>query len=129
MSMLEITLAAGLLAVLMTVSVQMLRVMGDRQRDAERRTAALQTVQAVAEQLQNMPWDELTSSAGDSIEIPDSIARHLPGAELDITVSEESEPVAARRVTVEIQWNGPRGQPVAPIRLTAWAFPDGAMRD
>jgi hypothetical protein len=129
MSMLEITLAAGLLGVLMTVSVQMLRVMGDRQRESERRTAALQTVQAIAEQLQNMPWDELTPSAGDTIKIPKAIARHLPGAKLGVTVSEESEPVAARRVTVELQWNGPRGQPARPIRLTAWAFPDSALRD
>lgn len=122
MSLLEITLAAGLLGVLMTVSVQMLRVMGDRQRAADRRAAALQTVQALAEQLENMPWDQLTASAADKIAIPDTISRYLPGAKLSVTVSEESEPVVAKRLTLELKWNGPRGQPVAPIRVTTWAF-------
>jgi hypothetical protein len=124
MSLLEITLAAGLLGVLMTVSVQMLRVMGDRQRAAERRATALQAAQALAEQLENRPWDQLTANAADEISIPEVVARHLPGAKLSVTVTEESEPVVAKRVQLELQWNGPRGQPVAPIRLTTWSFPD-----
>lgn len=122
MSLLEITLAAGLLGVLMTVSVQMLRVMGDRQRAAERRAAALQTVQALAEQLENMPWDQLTASAADKIAIPDTISRYLPGAKLSVTVSEAREPVVAKRLMLELKWNGPRGQPVAPVQVTTWAF-------
>jgi hypothetical protein len=127
MSLLEITLAAGLLGVLMTVSVQMLRVMGDRQRAADRRAAALQTVQALAEQLENMPWDELSAGAADELAIPDTISRYLPGAKLSVTVSEESEPVVARRLTLELKWNGPHSEPVAPVRVTTWAFPDSGM--
>jgi type II secretory pathway pseudopilin PulG len=123
MTILEITLAAGLLGILMTVSVRMLRVMGDRQRAGERRAAALQTVQAIAEQLENMPWDDLTASAADEIAVPETMAHHLPGAKLNVTVSEESEPVVAKRATLELRWNGPRGQPAAPVRLTTWAFP------
>jgi hypothetical protein len=126
MSLLEITLAAGLLGVLMTVSVQMLRVMGDRQRAADRRAAALQTVQALAEELENMPWDELTASAADEIAIPDAISRYLPGAKLDIKIDEKSEPVVAKRLTLELQWNGPSGQAVDPVQLTVWAFPDAS---
>ena len=126
MSLLEITLAAGLLGVLMSVSVQMLRVMGDRQRAADRRAAALQTVQALAEQLENMPWDQLTASAADEIASPDAISRYLPGAKLSIKIDEESEPVVAKRLKLELQWNGPTGQAVAPVQLTVWSFPDGS---
>ncbi|HEY3395520.1 MAG TPA: type II secretion system protein [Lacipirellulaceae bacterium] len=126
MSLLEITLAAGLLGVLMTVSVQMLRVMGDRQRADERRAAVLQTVQALAEQLENMPWKKLTAGAADEIAIPETMVRHLPGAKLSVSISEETEPVVAKRVTVELRWKGPRGQPAAPVRLTTWAFRDAS---
>jgi hypothetical protein len=126
MSLLEITLAAGLLGVLMSVSVQMLRVMGDRQRAADRRAAALQTVQALAEQLENMPWDQLTASAADEIESPDAISRYLPGAKLSIKIDEEGEPVVAKRLKLELQWNGPTGQAVAPVQLTVWSFPDAS---
>jgi hypothetical protein len=124
MSLLEITLAAGLLGILMTVSVQMLRVMGDRQRAAERRAAALQTVQALAETLGNMPWDELSDSAANEIAIPESMSKYLPGAKLSVTVNDESEPIVAKRVMLELHWNNPRGQSPAPVRLTTWVFPD-----
>jgi hypothetical protein len=129
MSLLEITLAAGLLGVLMTVSVQMLRVMGDRQRAAERRAAALQTVQALAETLGNVPWDELSASAVDQITIPEVTRRHLPGAKLSVTVNDESEPVVAKLVMLELRWNNPRGQTSAPVRLTTWVFPGAGSRD
>jgi hypothetical protein len=124
MSLLEIMLAAGLLGVLMTVSVQMLRVMGDRQRAAERRAAALQTVQALAENLGNMPWDELSAAAAEKIAIPESMSRHLPGAKLNVTVNDESDPIVAKRVKLELHWNNPRGQSPAPVRLTTWVFRD-----
>ncbi len=127
MSLLEIMLAAGLLGILMTVSVQMLRVMGDRQRAAERRAAALQTVQALAETIGNMPWDELSASAADEIAIPEEMRRCLPGAKLRVTVNDENEPVVAKRVMLELRWNNPRGQTSAPLRLTTWAFPEAGL--
>jgi type II secretory pathway pseudopilin PulG len=122
-SLLEIMLAVGLLGVLMTVSVQMMRVIGDRQRAAERRAAALQTVQALAEKLGNMPWDQLFDVAG-KIEIPQPMRRHLPGARLSVSVNKESEPTLAKRVIVVLRWNNPRGQNSAPVRMTTWVFPD-----
>ena len=124
MSVLEIMLAAGLLGILMTVSVQMLRVMGDRQRAAERRATALQTVQALAETLGNMPWDELSADAAARIAIPEATRRLLPGAKLSVSVNDESEPVVAKRVMLELGWNNPRGPNSAPVRLTTWVFPD-----
>jgi hypothetical protein len=124
MTLLEITVAAGLLGVLMTVSIQMLRVMGERQRAGERRAAALQAVEALTEQLGNLPWDELTSAAADELTIPETMKRHFPGAVLRATVVEENEPIVAKRVTIELKWDGPRGQAAAPVRLTTWSLPD-----
>jgi type II secretory pathway pseudopilin PulG len=124
MTLLEIAVALGLLGMLMSVSVQMLRVMGERQRAAERRGAATQTVQALTEQLSNMPWEHLTAQAADAVEIPAAMSARLPGSRLSVAVIEESEPIVAKRVTVELRWNGPRGQPARPMRLTTWVYPE-----
>jgi hypothetical protein len=124
MTLLEVAVAAGLLGIIMAVSVQMLRVMGDRQRAIERRSVAIETVQALAEQLGNTPWEQLTPEAAEQLQIPDAVVRHLPGGELRAAIYEESEPVVAKRVMLELRWKGPREQPVAPAQLTTWVYPD-----
>jgi hypothetical protein len=125
MSLLEITIAAALLAALMTVSVQMIRALGSQQRSVERRALAIRTVQALVEQISNTPWEELTTASVERIEIPSMVSGHLPNPVLTIAVNEERDLVAAKRVTIELQWSGPSGQPAGPARLTTWVFPDG----
>jgi hypothetical protein len=39
-----------------------------------------------------------------------------------VTIEDENEPVAAKRVLVELGWTGPSGQPTEPVRLTSWVF-------
>ena len=125
--LLEVTIAAALLGVLMTISVRMLHVMGDRQRAAECRAAALQTVQALAEQLTNLPWEELTAQAAELVEIPEAMKPKLPGGKIKVTVVEDTDPMIAKRVTLELQWTDPRGQPAAPVQLTIWAYPESEL--
>jgi hypothetical protein len=122
-SLLEVTAAAAMLAVLMTISTQMLRAVGGQQRAIERRALAMAAVQAVAEQIGNTNWDDLTDETAKEIEIPGPIKPHLPGAHLVVTLHEEQEPTAAKRVTIELEWYGPHGRPAGPLRLTVWAFP------
>lgn len=124
MSLLEITIAVAILTALMTVSVQMIRALGGQQRSVERRALAIRTVQALVEQIGNTPWEELTTESIERVEIPAIVASHLPNPKLTIELDEEQEPIAAKRVKVELQWNGPSGQPVGPAQLTTWVFPD-----
>jgi hypothetical protein len=128
MSLLEVTIAAALLAALMTVSVQMIRALGGQQRSVERRALAIRTVQALVEQIGNTPWEELTTESVDQLEIPAVVAVHLLNPELLVHLEEEHEPIASKRVTVELLWTGPNGQPSGPGRLTTWVFPDEAPR-
>jgi hypothetical protein len=127
-SLLEVTAAAAILAVLMTISVQMLQAVNSQQRSAERRALALATVQALSEQFGNVSWDELTAEAAEKVEIPAAAKRHLPGAKLGVTVHQEQDPVVAKRVAITLVWNGPYGQATAPMRLTTWVFPDASLR-
>jgi hypothetical protein len=120
----EISIAAATLAALMTMSVQMIRAMGGQQQAVERRALAMQTVQALAEQIGNMPWEELSAESASRVELPAGIATQLRNARASATVHDEPEPVAAKRVTIELQWDGLGSAAVAPIRLTTWVFRD-----
>jgi hypothetical protein len=124
MTLLEITVAAATLAALMTMSVQMIRAMGGQQRTVERRALAMRTVQALAEQIGNMPWEELTAESAGRVGLPAAVAMHLPNARVRATVHDEPEPAAAKRVTIELQWDGPSGRAPAPAKLTTWVFPE-----
>jgi len=124
--MLELTVAAAMMAVLLATSVQMLRVISGQQRAAERRALALRAVQAVAEQLENAPWDQLTSESAKQASIPHQVETYFPGAKLTATVVEEPIPLTSKRIMIEFTWTGPDGRAVAPARLTAWAYPDAS---
>jgi type II secretory pathway pseudopilin PulG len=121
-TVLEIAIAAGLLGLLMTASVQVLRAMQTQQRAADRRASALHTVQALAEQISSFSWKDVTSERLRQLELPPPITEYLPEAQMTASLMEESEPVPAKRVTVELTWRGPKGQPAAPLRMTIWVF-------
>ena len=87
----------------------------------------MQAVQAAAEEVENIPWDQLTTEAANQIKIPTPLLPQLPGAKLAVVVSEESAPVANKRIQLVLTWNTRSGHSAAPIRFTAWAFPDRPM--
>ena len=123
-TLLEIVAASAMLAVLLTSCVQMLRAISIHQRASDRRLVAMEAVQAVADEAANIPWDQLTADSAKKINVPKPLAGYLPGAKLSISLDNENTPAAAKRIHIELTWNGPDGQPVAPVQLTTWAFPD-----
>jgi hypothetical protein len=123
LTLVELTIAIAVFAVLLATSMKMIFVTSNHVRANERRNVALQTAQAVSEQIENMPWDQLTPEAASQIAIPEIAAPYLPGAKLTIVVNEDTDP-PAKRVFVEITWNGHGGQRSGPVRLTSWVFPE-----
>ena len=124
LSLLEVTVAAAMLAVLLTTSGRLVRVLINHQRAVERQAVALQAAQAVLEQATNTAWDELTAESARQMEIPAAIAPVLPGAKLVVAVAEDEDPIVAKRVSVELSWNGAAGKSAGPVRLTAWVYPE-----
>jgi hypothetical protein len=120
----EVIIAATVLAALLTASVQMLRAVSIHQRSTEHRAAALQAVQAISDEVANIPWDRLTVESAKKVTIPKPLDGYLPGAKLSVSLDEEPAPAPSKRLHVDLTWNGPDGQPVAPVRLTSWVFPD-----
>ena len=121
-TLLEVILAATLLAMLLTASIQMLRALTASQRASERRTIALEAVQAISDQIANIPWTQLSPRTAERVAVPDPLNGFLPGALLTVTVNDEAKPTA-KRIQVELTWKGPDGA-VAPVRVTSWAFPE-----
>ena len=124
MTMIEIAAAVAMLGVLLASSAQVMRSLANQQRAAARRVMALQTVQAIAEELANMPWDQLTQGTADKLTIPAVAKLYLPGAALAATVADAEAPVKSKRLSVELRWRTPTGQPSAPLRLTTWVSAD-----
>jgi hypothetical protein len=71
-----------------------------------------------------MPWDELSPDAADKLTVPEVVNIYLPGAALAATVADEDGPVASKRVSLELRWRAPGGQPAGPVKLTTWVFPE-----
>lgn len=123
-TLLEVVIAAAMLAMLLTTSVQMLRGLSIHQRVSDCRAAALEAVQAVSDQIANIPWDQLTTESAKKVTIPKPLDGYLPDAKLSVSLDEVATPTTSRRIHVELTWQGPDGQAVAPVRLTSWVYPE-----
>src|SRR3982751_5473492 len=107
----EVIIAAAILAALLSASVQMLHVLSIHQRATERRAAALQAVQAISDEVANIPWYQLTLESAKKVTIPQPINDYLPGAKLSVSLNEEAAPTSSKRLHVDLTWNGADGHP------------------
>jgi prepilin-type N-terminal cleavage/methylation domain-containing protein len=123
-TLLEVTVATAMFAMLLMAAMQMMRAVMNHHRATERRATALMAIDAVAEQVANLPWDQLTTDGAKQVTVPPPLAVDLPGAKLSVAIADEATPVAAKRITVELTWNGSDGELRGPAHLTSWAFPD-----
>jgi prepilin-type N-terminal cleavage/methylation domain-containing protein len=123
-TLLEITVASGILVILLSGAIQMLRAVSSQQRAGDRQADALQAVQVVSEEIGNLPWEGLTSESAAQVGIPSRLERRLRGAKLAVTVAEQAGPIPTKRVLVELTWPGADGRPAGRARLTTWVFPE-----
>ena len=123
-TLVEVVIATAMLTVLLTSCVQMLRAISLHQRASDRRVAAMEAAQAIADEVANTPWDHLTPESAKKAAVPKPLAGYLPGAKLSISLDDEPMPSPSKRIHIELTWNGADGLPVAPVHLTTWAYPD-----
>jgi hypothetical protein len=84
----------------------------------------MEAAQAIADEVANTPWDQLTPESAKKAAIPKPLAGYLPGAKLSISLDDEPMPALSKRIHIELTWIGQDGQPVAPVHLTTWTYPD-----
>jgi hypothetical protein len=116
----EVALALFLLAVAMTVTVQVLGLVAAERRAAERRQWAIQEVANVMEHLTAESWERLSTESARGLAVSGEIRRKLPGAELAIDVQEPGAGRMEKRLAVRLRWRNRAGGWEAPVRLTAW---------
>jgi hypothetical protein len=122
-TIIEIGAASVMLAILLASTVQVLRALDLRQRAMEERALALQAVQNLAEQIGNLPWEQITQDAVRQLVVPESFAARVPRAEVVAEITDQAEPLVAKRVSVELSWPAPDDQVAKSVRLTSWVFP------
>ena len=115
-------MAGVMLAIAMTLTVQVLGHAGQQRRAAEHRQRAILEVANIMERITALPFDLVTAERARRLSISPTAAGTLPGAELSVEVAEE-QPAPGRsskRIAVRLRWRGRSGEWEAPVRLTTW---------
>ncbi len=118
--MLELFVATVLFGAVLATFLPLMKSVAQMQRATDRQKIALREANNVLEEIAPRPWSELTAEALSEIKLPDSVKSNLPDATLKISVNEQSEPVVAKRVAVQLSWLPQPGRPTESVRLAAW---------
>ena len=120
--MVEIAVASLLLAISMTVTVQVLGWVAAERRAADRRQCAIGEAANIFERLAARPWEKLTPEAVKQVPLSENARRTLPDAELTVGVSDAGQEGDARKIALRIRWKNRSGGWDAPVRLVAWTY-------
>lgn len=123
------TVAEAIVGLVIAVAVlaavtQLLALASQQRRVAAQRAAAVREAGNLMEDLMSRPWADVTAEKLAAATLSESCQRSLPGGQLRVDVAAESESAAAKRIGIRIDWLNPAGQRGAPVRLTAWRYPD-----
>jgi prepilin-type N-terminal cleavage/methylation domain-containing protein len=121
-TLLEMATATLLAAMAMTLTVQMLAWSGIERRAVGRRERALQEAANLMERFTALPYRAVTEQKAKTLSLSSEALDALPAAALEMKVTSESTEPAAKRVQIEIRWNGRSGEREAPVRLSAWVY-------
>jgi hypothetical protein len=118
----EMTISAGMLAVVMALTVQVLGYAGQQRRSADQRQRAMIEAANLMERITAGPYDEVTPDRARGLTIAPATAASLPGAEWTVDVKDDPPGPgrSAKRIAVRLRWKGRSGEWEAPVRLTTW---------
>ncbi len=121
-SLIEIAVAAALLAVLIGVSAQMVVATNAQRPALEKRAIALQQAANIIERVTAWPWQDITAERLASVKLAPSVTELLPGAALKLSVEPAVDAPPGKHVRVEISWTNAAGGTDSPVRLNYWAY-------
>jgi len=125
--LIEVTASAAMLATLLVLINQAVVQLHRHTQLVDRHLLAQQTLENSLEDAIRIPWASLTSDTLAELDLPEIARKKLPQAVLsaDVTeadISEEGDPVLAKRVTLRLSWRGASGNPRPPLVLTTWVY-------
>jgi len=121
----EITAAGAVLAVLLTVSLQMLAATAARRRAVEDRQTALVEAANAMERLAAVPWEEVTDEDLAEMQLSEPAQKVLRRGTLAVDVRKAGGEPEAKRIAVTVAWQDGSGNPQRPVTLVAWRYRAG----
>ena len=119
-TLLEIAVASALLAVLLLVITQTMSAVERHMQRTDERAQAAHAVENLMEQVTQGSWNDVTNERIADLKLPSDIMAHWPKATLEGDVTEVTEPVIAKRVTLTLKTGGVVRD--RPVTLTTWIF-------
>lgn len=117
-------MAAVLLMVAMTLTVQVVGLVGSARRACERRQWATLEAANLMEQLTGRPFASVTPETAAAAGLSPQAFAVLPDAELNVEVTPDDPAGGAgsKRIEIRIRWRNRAGRWDAPVRLTTWIY-------
>jgi hypothetical protein len=124
--MIELCVAAAMLAAALSVVVTMLGAVARQRRSAELHARALEEADNLLERLTAEPWDEITPERVTELGFAAKVADALPEGELRIDMTSPGDAPATKRIDLVIGWRAAVGQSIHRVNLTTWVERGGA---
>lgn len=121
-SLLEMFVAGTLVAILLSICLQVMKATAEQQRAIEHCQLAVQEAANLMERLCARPWPQLTPETARQLQLREEIRQVLPGAALAVSVVQPAGEPEAKRIAVEIRWQGKPNRAMRPVRLVAWKY-------
>jgi len=120
--MLELLVACVLMTAVLAVCLQIVSAAASQRQAAAHRLAAVEEASNLMERLSARPWSELTPEAAKSMRLSPEAQAALPQGALSVEITQSPNDAGAKRISVEIRWQEPGGEPARPVRLVAWRY-------
>jgi len=121
-SLLEVIVAAVILAALMSVCLQLLGAMASQRRAIDGRQRAIHQAANIMQRVCGRPWSELTDENVRRMQQGEQSLRAMPAVRVEIRLAQSPDELDAKQITVLIHWEDNPGRPARPIRLVAWRY-------
>jgi hypothetical protein len=122
MTLVELAAAAGLLGMLLAVSLQLLAAAAAQRQAVDQRQLAIFEASNVLERIAGRPWSDLTPQALAAEKPSAEVLKEMPEAELNVEMATPSTEPNAKRITVSLRWQDRNGQFLPPVKLTTWKY-------
>lgn len=124
----ELVVASIVLAVVMTVCMQLLAATSRQQRYADHRQLASEELANLMERITAEPYESIKQETLRTRKLGDTAATRLRDPQLDIAVEAVSDPRAGKKISLQLRWRDAGEVFAAPVRLTSWVYAPGGGR-
>jgi hypothetical protein len=121
-ALLEVVVAFGLLAVLLTICLQMLAATAVQRRAVDRRAVAVEEAANIIERISALPWDQVTAERLAAIRLSPDAGHSLPNGAVTLAVESSADGPRGKQVQLAITWSDPAGETERPVRLSYWMY-------